>query len=131
VRRDRSDGRRSSPPARCRRAPRRTAHAQKPLHKAAEPQAARAAAELAASGEQARRRDSSRVRDLTPHELQLPLLVSQGATNKEASAALFISPKTVEAHLHRIYVKLGLRSRTELAHHLVQVGLNVGVGELL
>jgi DNA-binding CsgD family transcriptional regulator/tetratricopeptide (TPR) repeat protein len=92
--------------------------------------AARAAAELAASGEQVRRRDSSDVRDLTPHELQLALLVSRGATNKEASAALFISPKTVEAHLHRIYVKLGLRSRTELAHHLVQVGANVDVGGL-
>jgi DNA-binding CsgD family transcriptional regulator len=45
----------------------------------------------------------------------MALIVGQGATNKEASAALFISPKTVEAHLHRIYVKLGIRSRTELA----------------
>jgi DNA-binding CsgD family transcriptional regulator len=53
---------------------------------------------------------------LTPHELQLALIVSRGATNKEAGAALFISPKTVEAHLHHTYVKLGIRSRTELAH---------------
>ena len=84
----------------------------------ARPWAARAAAELAASGEQARRAHGSRVHELTPQELQLALLVSQGATNKEAAATLFISPKTVEAHLHRIYVKLGLRSRTELAHHI-------------
>jgi DNA-binding CsgD family transcriptional regulator len=82
--------------------------------------AARATAELAATGEQGRRGDRSDVHDLTPQELQLALLVSEGATNKEASAALFISPKTVEAHLHRIYVKLGLRSRTELAHRLAR-----------
>jgi len=61
------------------------------------------------------------VRELTPHELELALLVGRGATNKEASAALFISPKTVEAHLHRIYLKLGLRSRTELAHRLARL----------
>ncbi|HST16220.1 MAG TPA: LuxR family transcriptional regulator [Gaiellaceae bacterium] len=61
------------------------------------------------------------VLELTPHELELAVLVGRGATNKEASAALFISPKTVEAHLHRIYVKLGLRSRTELAHRLARL----------
>jgi DNA-binding CsgD family transcriptional regulator len=85
----------------------------------ARPWAARAAAELAATGEHVHEADPG-VRDLTPQELQLALLVAQGATNKEASAALFISPKTVEAHLHHIYVKLGLRSRTELAHHMAQ-----------
>jgi DNA-binding NarL/FixJ family response regulator len=52
---------------------------------------------------------------LTQLELRLSLIVGRGATNKEASAALCISAKTVEAHLHRIYVKLGIRSRTELA----------------
>jgi DNA-binding CsgD family transcriptional regulator len=82
--------------------------------------AARAAAELAASGDDVRREDGNGVRELTPQELQLATLVVKGATNKEAAAALFISPKTVEAHLHRIYVKLGLRSRTELAHHLAR-----------
>ena len=86
----------------------------------ARPWAARAAAELAATGEHVHQVDPGGLRDLTPHELQLALLVAQGATNKEASAALFISPKTVEAHLHRIYVKLELRSRTELAHHMAQ-----------
>lgn len=82
--------------------------------------AARAAAEVAATGEHVQQADTGGMRDLTPHELQLALLVAQGATNKEAGAALFISPKTVEAHLHHIYVKLGLRSRTELAHHMAQ-----------
>jgi DNA-binding CsgD family transcriptional regulator len=91
----------------------------------ARPWAARAAAELAATGEHVQQADLGGLRDLTPHELQLALLVAQGATNKEASAALFISPKTVEAHLHHIYVKLGLRSRTELAHHVAQRGMGV------
>lgn len=91
----------------------------------ARPWAARAAAELAATGGHVQQADLGGLRDLTPHELQLALLVAQGATNKEASAALFISPKTVEAHLHHIYVKLGLRSRTELAHHVAQRGMGV------
>ena len=41
--------------------------------------------------------------------------VARGATNREAAAALFVSPKTIEAHLNRVYRKLGIRSRTELA----------------
>lgn len=64
------------------------------------------------------------VLELTPHELELALLVGRGVTNKEASVALSISPKTVEAHLHRIYLKLGLRSRTELAHRLARLRLD-------
>ena len=43
------------------------------------------------------------------------MLVSGGATNREAAATLFLSPKTIEAHLSRIYRKLDVRSRTELA----------------
>ena len=57
---------------------------------------------------------------LTPQELHVALTVAAGATNKEAAAALFISAKTVEFHLGHIYRKLGLRSRSELARHLVQ-----------
>jgi DNA-binding CsgD family transcriptional regulator len=86
----------------------------------ARPWAARAAVELEATGER-HGRSGNRLRDLTPQELQLALIVSRGATNKEAGATLFISPKTVEAHLHHIYVKLGVRSRTELARHLVEL----------
>jgi DNA-binding CsgD family transcriptional regulator len=46
------------------------------------------------------------------------LVVAGGASNNEAAAALFIAPKTVEFHLSRIYRKLGLRSRSELARAL-------------
>ena len=53
---------------------------------------------------------------LTPQELQVALIVARGATNREAGAALFLTPKTVEFHLAKIYRKLDLRSRTELAH---------------
>lgn len=63
------------------------------------------------------------VGSLTQQELRLSLIVGRGATNKETSAALSISPKTVEAHLHRIYVKLGIRSRTELACVLARAQL--------
>jgi DNA-binding CsgD family transcriptional regulator len=52
---------------------------------------------------------------LTPHELRVAALVAQGTTNREAALALFLSPKTVEAHLRSIYRKLGIRSRSELA----------------
>ena len=74
----------------------------------------RARAELAASGEHARRRDSGG-EELTAQELQVALLVAGGATNREAATSLFVSPKTIEAHLGSIYRKLGLRSRSELA----------------
>ena len=77
--------------------------------------------ELAATGRTMSSPTEDSIRELTPHELQLALVVSRGATNKEATAALFISPKTVESHLHRIYLKLGLRSRTELAHRLARL----------
>jgi DNA-binding CsgD family transcriptional regulator len=55
---------------------------------------------------------------LTPQELQVALLVAGGATNREAAGTLFLSPKTVELHLGRVYRKLGVRSRTELARRL-------------
>jgi DNA-binding CsgD family transcriptional regulator len=84
----------------------------------AEPWAERARAELAASGETARRRDRPPDDELTPQELQVALVVARGATNKEAGAALFLSPKTIETHLGRVYRKLNVRSRTELARLL-------------
>jgi DNA-binding CsgD family transcriptional regulator len=77
--------------------------------------AQRARAELAATGERARARTPAAAEELTAQELQVALAVAGGATNNEAAAALFVSPKTVEAHLSRIYRKLGLRSRTQLA----------------
>jgi DNA-binding CsgD family transcriptional regulator len=86
----------------------------------AAPWTARARAELGASGDKAQRKADGSIHLLTPHELQLALMVGRGVTNKEASAALFVSPKTVEAHLHHIYVKLGIRSRTELVRVLAR-----------
>ena len=88
----------------------------------AAPWAERARTELRASGETARRGDPSAAEQLTPQELQVSLVVARGATNKEAGAALFLSEKTIEAHLGRIYRKLGIRSRTELASRLASEG---------
>jgi DNA-binding CsgD family transcriptional regulator len=83
----------------------------------AEPWANRTRNELVAAGESVRR-EAHAIDELTPQELQVALKVAEGATNKEVGAVLFMSPKTVEAHLSRVYSKLGLRSRTELAHQL-------------
>jgi DNA-binding CsgD family transcriptional regulator len=55
---------------------------------------------------------------LTPTERQVAELVGQGLPTKQVAARLFVSPKTVEGHLSRIYGKLGVSSRTELAHRL-------------
>jgi DNA-binding CsgD family transcriptional regulator len=105
---------------------RRRADAREPLREAlatferlgATPWAERARRELEATGESVRARDPSAADALTPTELQVALLVGRGATNKEAGAALFLSPKTIETHLGRVYRKVGVRSRTELAHAL-------------
>jgi DNA-binding CsgD family transcriptional regulator len=78
----------------------------------------RARAELAASGETVAPRNGHPVATLTPQELQVALLVGGGATNREVGAALFLTPKTIEFHLAKIYRKLDLRSRTELANWL-------------
>jgi DNA-binding CsgD family transcriptional regulator len=52
---------------------------------------------------------------LTASEQQVAKLVAAGHSNKEVAAALSVTVRTVEAHLTRIYGKLGVRSRTELA----------------
>ena len=79
-----------------------------------------------ASGETARAHDPYAAEQLTPQELQVALVVARGATNKEAGAALFLSPKTIETHLGRVYRKLNVRSRTELAHLLGTEGVLTG-----
>jgi DNA-binding CsgD family transcriptional regulator len=84
----------------------------------ATPWAAKARQELAATGERARPRREPVSDQLTAQELQVALHVAEGATNREAAAALFVSPKTVESHLGHVYRKLGVRSRTELSHRL-------------
>jgi DNA-binding CsgD family transcriptional regulator len=76
----------------------------------------RTESELKASGETLRARGADRaVDELTPQELQVATLAAAGLSNKEAAIRLFLSVKTIEAHLHRTYRKLGVRSRAELA----------------
>ena len=55
---------------------------------------------------------------LTPQELQVSFLLATGRTTRETAAALFLSPKTVEYHLRKVYTKLGICSRAELAERL-------------
>lgn len=74
--------------------------------------------ELRAGGDRVPGRRRSAIGELTPQELQIASVVAAGATNREAAASLFLSPKTVENHLSRIYAKLNLRTRTDLANHL-------------
>jgi DNA-binding CsgD family transcriptional regulator len=85
---------------------------------AVDPWLERAAAELRATGETVRKRQPHQRQQLTPQELQIALLVAEGRTNKEVGAALFLSHKTVEFHLGRIYRKLNVGSRVELARHI-------------
>jgi DNA-binding CsgD family transcriptional regulator len=81
---------------------------------AADAWAERARAELRASGETLRRRKSWEEEELTPQELQIALYVARGMTNREVGAALFLSHKTIEFHLGRVYRKLDMHSRAEL-----------------
>ncbi|MFC5139300.1 LuxR C-terminal-related transcriptional regulator [Actinomycetospora rhizophila] len=80
------------------------------------PWADRAEAELAAAGVSSPRRAPAAAAwaALTPQEFQVARVVAEGRSNDEAAAALFVSRKTVENHLTRVYRKLGLRSRSEL-----------------
>jgi DNA-binding CsgD family transcriptional regulator len=77
--------------------------------------AERARGELRATGETARKRDASTIDDLTPQELRIAALVSAGASNRDVAAQIFVSPKTVEYHLRKVFLKLGVASRVELA----------------
>jgi DNA-binding CsgD family transcriptional regulator len=81
----------------------------------ARPWAERARTELRATGQTSGRRSEAAAEQLTPHELQIAILVAQGMTNREAAAALFLSPKTIEYHLGQIYRKLDVRGRAQLA----------------
>ena len=80
----------------------------------AEPWAERARTELRATGETARKRDSGAGGELTPQETQVARLVSAGLSNKDVAAQLFLSPRTVEYHLRKVFQKLGIASRAEL-----------------
>ena len=79
------------------------------------PCAERAAQELRASGETARRRDVTTATDLTAQERQVAALVRQGLSNRDVAAQLFVSPRTVDFHLRNVFSKLRVTSRAELA----------------
>ena len=82
----------------------------------AKPWAERASRELQATGATARpRRDPAAADRLTAQELRKALMMADGATTREAAAQLFLSPKTIEAHLGRAYRKLGVHNRAQLA----------------
>jgi DNA-binding CsgD family transcriptional regulator len=76
--------------------------------------AERARRELAATGEQARKRTPETRDDLTPQEQQIARLARDGLSNPEIGGQLFISARTVEWHLRKVFTKLGIRSRRQL-----------------
>jgi DNA-binding NarL/FixJ family response regulator len=77
--------------------------------------AERARRELAATGEKVRpRRDETRD-ELTPQEVQIARLARDGLTNPQIGAQLFLSPRTVEWHLRKVFSKLEIQSRKSLA----------------
>ena len=78
--------------------------------------AERARAELLATGEHVRQRTADTETELTPQEAQIARLVSEGTTNRDIAAQLFLSPSTVEYHLRKVFRKTGVASRTQLAH---------------
>jgi DNA-binding CsgD family transcriptional regulator len=79
-----------------------------------EPFAGRARRELLATGETVRKRSVETLDDLTPQELQIAQRAAEGRTNPEIGAQLFLSPRTVEWHLRKVFTKLGVRSRRQL-----------------
>jgi DNA-binding CsgD family transcriptional regulator/tetratricopeptide (TPR) repeat protein len=80
----------------------------------AEAFAERARRELSATGETARKRTADTFDELTTQETQVARLAAEGHTNPEIGAELFISPRTAEYHLRKVFTKLGISSRKEL-----------------
>jgi len=109
---------------------RRSANARAPLREArdifdalgASPWSHRARDELRASGESSRRRAERVWETLTPQELHIAQLAAEGLSNKEIGARLYLSHRTVGYHLHRIFSKTGLTSRSRLRPVLADTG---------
>jgi DNA-binding CsgD family transcriptional regulator len=76
--------------------------------------AERARGELHATGETVRKRTVETLDELTPQEAQIARLAAGGETNPEIGAQLFLSPRTVEWHLSKVFMKLGIKSRRQL-----------------
>jgi len=85
--------------------------------------AERAARELRATGERVRKRTTETPAQLTARETQIAWLASDGLTNPEIAAQLFMSPRTVEYHLHKVFTKLDISSRNQL-HRVLANGMS-------
>ena len=84
--------------------------------------AERARRELQATGETVRKRTVDTLTDLTPQEAQIAQLARDGFSNPEISTQLFLSPRTVEWHLRKVFTKLGISSRRQLRGALPEAG---------
>jgi DNA-binding CsgD family transcriptional regulator len=80
--------------------------------------AERARRELLATGQTVRKRTQETERNLTAQEMQIAVRARDGQTNTEIGAELFLSPRTVEWHLRKVFAKLGITSRRQLRHTL-------------
>jgi DNA-binding NarL/FixJ family response regulator len=78
----------------------------------------RARIELLATGEKVRRRDAETRDELTAQERQIAQLARDGLSNPEIGARMFLSPRTVEWHLRKVFTKLGISSRRDLTRAL-------------
>ena len=87
--------------------------------------AERAARELRATGERVRARITDTLDQLTARETQIAQLAGDGMSNQEIATQLFMSPRTVEYHLHKVFSKLGISSRNQL-HSVMAVRKNEG-----
>ena len=84
----------------------------------AEAFAQRACRELLATGETARKRAIETTDELTPHEARIARMARDGASNQDIATELFVSRKTVEYHLHKVFSKLGISTRQQLEYVL-------------
>ena len=90
--------------------------------------AERARRELLATGETVRKRTGNTVEALTPQEVHVAMMARDGHSNPEIGARLFISPRTVEYHLHKVFRKLGIARRRALRDALSERANQGGVG---
>ena len=88
----------------------------------------RAERERLATGERARKRTAETREELTAQESQVARLARDGLSNPEIGSRLFISPRTVEYHLHKVFTKLGISSRNQLSRALPETDSSLAAG---